>query len=121
MVSINSNGSMLDGAIRERLLEDPPFRINISLYGSCDETYKTMCGQSAFDRVVDNIRALKNAGIDIRVNLSITPYNRQDIGRIYRICKELGVHVKASSYMYPSIRTGSDFGCGNRLSEVDAA
>ena len=48
MVSINSNGSMLSGEIRERLLENPPTRMNISLYGGCRETYRNMCGQDAF-------------------------------------------------------------------------
>lgn len=122
LISINSNGSMLSGEIRRKLIENPPFRINISLYGGCNDTYRSMCGQSAFDQVVENIRALKEAGIDIRLNVSITPYNRQDMARIYAISQELGVHVKAASYMYPSIRVnGQQYGCGNRLSPEDAA
>ena len=122
LISINSNGSMLSGEIRRKLIENPPFRMNISLYGGCNETYKGMCGLPAFDTVVENIRAIKDAGIDIRINLSITPHNRQDIEKIYRVCEELQLHVKASSYMYPSIRVnGEQYGCGNRLSPQDAA
>ena len=122
MISINTNGSMLKGEIRRRLIENPPFRINVSLYGGCTETYKNMCGQAAFDEVVENIRAIKEAGIDIRLNVSITPYNQQDIEKIYAISQELGVHVKASSYMYPSIRVnGGKYGYGDRLSPVEAA
>lgn len=119
MVSINSNGSMLSGEILEKLLADPPFRINISLYGGCQETYRNMCGQDAFDRVLENIRALKAAGVDVRLNLSVTPYNRKDLDRIYAIAKELEVHVKASAYMYPPIRTHGD--CGHRLTAKEAA
>ena len=121
MISINSNGSMIEGAVRERLLENPPFRINISLYGGCPETYRSMCGQDAFSRVYDNIRALKEAGVDVRLNLSITQYNKQDLEKIYGICRELNVHIKAASYMYPSIRTGAEFGCGNRQGPEEAA
>lgn len=122
MISINSNGSMLDGEIRRRLIENPPFRMNISLYGGCRETYRGMCGQDAFERVVENIRVLKEAGIDVNLNLSITPYNRQDLARIYEIACELDVNVKATSYMYPPIRVnGQQFGCGNRLDAEEAA
>lgn len=122
LISINTNGSLLEGEIRRQLLENPPFRVNISLYGGCDETYRNMCSQDAFGRVVENIRALKEAGVDVRLNLSITPYNRGDLEKIDRIARELGVHVKASSYMYPPIRiNGEQFGCGNRLSAPDAA
>ena len=122
LISINTNGSMLSGEILQKLIENPPFRINVSLYGGCDETYRTMCGQPAFDTVVSNIRAVKAAGIDIRINLSITPYNQQDLEKIHAIAEELEIHVKAASYMYPSIRVnGEQYGCGNRLSPVDAA
>jgi radical SAM protein with 4Fe4S-binding SPASM domain len=121
LVSINSNGSMLKGEVLRKLLENPPHRINITLYGGCSDTYKNMCGLNAFDTVVENIRALKQAGVDVRLNLSITPYNCQDIEKIYAISQELNVHVKASSYMYPAIRVHSDYGCNDRLSPEDAA
>lgn len=122
IVSINSNGSMLDGKILERLIEDPPFRINISLYGGCNETYETMCGLPVYDKVLKNIITLKENGIDVRLNLSITPYNCQDIEKIYEFAKEYHIQVKASSYMYPPIRLGKELdGCGNRLSADESA
>ena len=122
MISINSNGSMLSGEIRQKLIEDPPFRINISLYGGSNETYRAMCGRNACDQVVENIAALKAAGIDVRLNVSITPYNRQDLAAICQKAEELGVHVKLSSYMYPSIRVnGGKYGYGDRLSPAEAA
>ena len=122
LISINSNGSMLSGPILEKLLEDPPFRINISLYGGSNETYCGMCGQPAFDRVVENIAALKAGGVDVRLNVSITPYNREDLEAICKKAEELGVHVKLASYMYPSIRVnGGKYGYGDRLDPEAAA
>ena len=122
LISINSNGSMLFGPILEKLLEDPPFRINISLYGGSNETYCGMCGQPAFDRVVENIAALKAGGVDVRLNVSITPYNREDLEAICKKAEELGVHVKLASYMYPSIRVnGGKYGYGDRLDPEAAA
>ena len=121
LISINTNGSMLKGAILEQLLQDPPTRINISLYGGCNETYKNMCGLNAFDIVTENIRALKQAGVDVRINLSITPYNKQDIEKIYEFARSLNINVKASSYMYPAIRVNGEIGHNNRLSAEEAA
>lgn len=122
LVSINSNGSMLSGEIRRKLIEDPPFRINVSLYGGSEETYRRMCGPGAFDDVIENIRAVKAAGIDVRLNVSLTQYNRDDLPKIYELSKELGVHMKATGYMYPSIRVnGEKYGCGNRMTAVEAA
>ncbi len=122
LLSINSNGSMLKGEILERFLENPPFRFNISLYGGSNETYRNMCGQPAYDQVKENIRTLRKAGIDVSLNLSITPYNRQDLEKIYADAADLDVNVKASSYMYPSVRVnGEQYGCGDRLSVEESA
>ena len=122
LVSINSNGSMLSGEVLERFLENPPLRFNISLYGGCNETYRNMCGQPVYDQVKENIRTLRKAGVDVSLNLSITPYNKDDLPQIYADATELDVNVKASSYMYPSVRVnGGQYGCGNRLSCAESA
>lgn len=122
LISINSNGSMLRGEILEKFLQDPPLRFNISLYGGSNETYRNMCGIPAYDTVKENIRALKNAGVDVSLNLSITSFNCNDLEQIYKDATELDVNVRASSYMYPPIRiNGEQYGCGNRMSAKDAA
>ena len=122
LISINSNGSMLKGTILERFLEAPPLRFNISLYGGSNDTYRNMCGLPVYDQVKENIRKLRQAGVDVSLNLSITPYNKDDLKRIYEDAVELDVNVKASSYMYPSVRVnGEQYGCGNRLSCAESA
>ena len=65
LICINSNGSLIRGEVLRQFLEDPPFRFNISLYGGSNETYHSMCGQPAYDRVKENIRALRKAGVDV--------------------------------------------------------
>ena len=122
LISINSNGSMLSGEILERFIQDPPARFNISLYGGSNETYRNMCGLPAYDRVKENIRALRKAGICVSLNVSITPYNCHDLRRIYADAEELDVNVRASNYMYPPIRiNGEQYGCGNRMTAEEAA
>lgn len=119
MISINSNGSLLRGETLQRLLETPPMRLNISLYGGCRETYQRMCGQDVFETVTENIQTLKKAGVDVRLNLSLTPDNIQDMEQIYAISQRLNVHVKASSYMYPPVRSKNS--ATARLTAEDAA
>ena len=122
LISINSNGSMLKGEILERFLKTPPFRFNISLYGGSNETYEKMCSRAVYDEVKENIRKLRSKGVEVSLNLSITPYNKDDLERIYKDAVELDVNVKASSYMYPPVRiNGEVYGCGNRLTASEAA
>ena len=122
LMSVNSNGSMLKGEILEKFLQDPPHRFNISLYGGSNATYEKMCGRPVYDQVKANIRALRSAGVDVSLNLSITPYNKEDLAQIYADAVELNVNVRASSYMYPPVRiNGEQFGSGKRLSAAEAA
>lgn len=122
MISVNSNGSMLQGEILEKFLKEPPTRFNISLYGGSNAAYEKMCGRPVYDQVKANIRALRSAGVDVSLNLSITPYNMDELERIYADALELDVNVRATGYMFPSIRSnGKKFGCGNRLSPEESA
>ena len=122
LVSVNSNGSMLKGKILEHFLEKPPTRFNISLYGGNNDTYRNMCGLPVYDQVKESIRVLKEAGVDVGLNLTITQYNKEDLAQIYADAEELNVSVRATSYLYPSVRVNGDqYGCGDRLSWEESA
>ena len=45
LITINSNGTLIDEATVAWLKECPPVRINISLYGCDDATYLSLCGE----------------------------------------------------------------------------
>lgn len=121
MISINSNGYLLQGELLRLLQNDPPYRINISLYGTSNETYERLCGIPAYDTILQNIHALRDSGIDVKLNMSLTDYNRSDMEAVYRQAKALGVHTQAAAYMFPPVRVTGRFGCGDRMSPEDAA
>ena len=107
MVSLNSNGYMLSGDILDYFKKDPPQRINVTLYGASNETYSRLCGaRNAYDRVVKNLKALKDSGISVKLNCSITQRNCGDIEGMYKTAELLGLPIKASAYMYPQRRPG---------------
>ena len=122
VISLNTNGYLLSGKIRELFRKYPPSRINVSLYGSHNDTYEKFTGVRGFDTVIENIRAMREMGIEVCLNCSITPDNRDDAENIYKVARELGLHIKATSYMYPQMRLKGVAGENdNRLSPSDAA
>lgn len=104
LVSVNTNGYLIDDGIFRLFEKEPPLRLNITLYGTSEEAYYRLCGVRGFERVVGNIRRLREAGIQVRLNGSLTPYNCDDIPGMYRIAEELGVTLKATAYMFPPVR-----------------
>ena len=123
LVSINSNGTLITEEVVSWLKEVPPTRVNITLYGASDATYERLCGNpQGFTQAVRGIRLLKAAGIVVKINCSVTPYNADDLEGIYAFAKQEGLLVQASSYMFPPLRRDNDMvGINDRLSAEDAA
>lgn len=119
LVSINTNATLLNEDKIRLFTEYPPQKINVTLYGSSPETYGKLCGNaSAYQKVTDSVQKLKEAGINFKLNYSITPDNVNDIPKITVFAKELDVPIKAASYMFSPVRT-----CGEtfRLTPEEAA
>lgn len=114
LVTMNSNGVPLEDKLLEFLKKDPPSRIDISLYGTSNETYQQLCGVPAYERVLRNIQSLREAGIDVKVNMSVTPANLQDMTSVYEAAKQMGVHTQSASYVFPPVRLHSDL-CGRNF------
>ena len=110
MVSINTNASLYNEELRQLFRKYPPVRINATLYGGSEETYRDLCGNPSFERVVANLKAMKEDGLQVRLNVTLTPYNIHDVGKINEISRELGLQAKASTYMYPPVRVDGTVG-----------
>ena len=122
LVSVNSNGSLIDRDWLDFFRHEPPFRFNITLYGASDAPYQRLCGRPMFARVTENIRALRELGVGVKLNVSMTPYNVADMAEIYRIAQELGTPMQLATYMFPPIRRDEALvGSNDRFTACQAA
>lgn len=123
MISINTNGSLLNDEMLDYFKHNPPYKFNVSLYGASEETYERLTGNaSGFRKTVHALRTLKEFGISTKINLSITQYNRSDVEGIFAIADDIGLHVQATSYMFPPMRRSHDLiGCGDRFTSDESA
>ena len=110
VVSINSNASLYNDTLSELFRKYPPSRINVTLYGASEETYSGLCGNPSFEKVILNLKRMKADGLQVRLNVSLTPYNYHDMERIDAISRELNLQTKASAYMYPPARVDGSIG-----------
>ena len=104
MVSVNTNGSLLRGDIARLFEKSPPVRLNLSLYADSPEGYLKQCGVPAYDTVIENIRRMRECGVDIKLNISFTQNNADRISQMEALTRELGLHCQVSFYMYPPVR-----------------
>lgn len=107
LISINTNGSLLK-KYAKLFDELPPVRINVSLYGADNSTYKKLCRNEAFYEVMSSIKQMKELGISIRFNTIFTPENISDYQKILNISRNMGIPIKPTTYTYPSVRLGNE-------------
>ena len=123
LISINTNGALIDEQAISRFRKRPPQRINITLYGASDETYKRLCGVSGvFTKVDTAIQGLVDAGITVKLNCSLTPENAEDIDWIVDYAKERNTVLSVATYMFPPVRRDPNrIGVNERFSPEESS
>lgn len=103
-LTINTNGSLIREEVLECFRIYPPGRVNISLYGSSEDTYERLCGNRARAKVTASIRALKKLGISVRTTMTLTPQNCRDMEAVCAFGRQENTLVEVGTYMFPQIR-----------------
>ena len=121
VISINTNGSLIDDEAIEKLKKYPPKRLNLTLYGASDEAYEALCGvKGVFGKIDQTIKKLKEAGIIVKLNSSMTPANVQDMEAIISYAKENELILEMATYMFPPIRRDEEMvGENHRFTSED--
>lgn len=109
MISINTNATLIDEEIVRWLSEDAPMKVNVTLYGGGNDTYKRLCGHpTGFDAATRAVDLMKEAGIFVNINSSFTRYNVEDMEAIVAFGKSRGLQVNAATYMFPPVRSARE-------------
>lgn len=107
IISINSNGSLLNEQVLKRLIKRPPLAIEISVYGHDEATYQSFIKRkNQFDLVIKHIKELKNANINVVCKCVLTNSNLEFFDKIQQSCESLGVKFYADYLTFPQINGG---------------
>lgn len=109
VLTINTNGTLIDEAWADFFAARPCRRLNITIYGDSDEAYDRLChNPHGHTQLMRALQLLKERDIPYRLNYTITPDNVGQIEYVCGIAKECGVALEAASYLFPPIRREND-------------
>ncbi len=109
LVSVNTNGMLIDDSKVKFFADNPPQKLNITLYGASSDTYRELCGNgNAYKKVIDAITRLHEAGVKIKLNCTVTQYNCHDTEKIHEFAKKLKIPIQTVTYMFPPVRAGGE-------------
>lgn len=105
LITIFTNGILINEKIADFLKEFPPFVIEITLYGRTRETYEALTRMpGSFDRCMRGIRLLLDRGLPLKLKTVGTKINRHEVLAMKEFAEqELGVEFKFDSLINPRI------------------
>ena len=102
MISFNTNGTLIDEKQVERLAKYSLAKINLTLYGGSDETYKKVTElHDGFRRVCEAIDLLQAAGQNVYLNGVLVPDNRIDLPKMLDYAASKGLELHETAYIMP--------------------
>ncbi len=102
VLTLNTNGTLLDEQWADFFARHKPRRVNITLYGADDAAYETLCRcPGGFEKALAAVRLLRARGVDVKLNGSGTPENVGEMDRLYAIARQLDVPMHMDAYMMP--------------------
>ena len=105
ILTINTNGTLIDEEWAAFFEANRPRRINITLYGADEKAYTELCHfPGGFEKTLRGIRLLREHGVDVKISGSLTKANQEDVRRLIAIGDALQVPVRIDTYMMPAVR-----------------
>lgn len=103
LVTINTNGTLLDEQWADFFAQNPPRSIHVTLYGADAQTYGSLCGRpDCFEKTIHAMKLLKERNVSVRVNINAVKTNAASLQEMLEICKELDTLATVDTYMLPS-------------------
>ena len=123
ILTVNTNGTLIDEAWADFFAEHKPRRINITLYGTDEKTYESLCHyRGGFEKVIRAVKLLRQRNVDVKLAGSMAKANAEDFLKMSAIAKELGVPMHIEPYMMPACRErNKPFDQQSRLLPEEAA
>lgn len=103
VVRIKSNGHAIKPHVAERIRSEiDPFLIEVSLHGARAQTHDRQTRVAgSFDRLLNNIGAMRAAALRVKVNSVLTRWNEDEIEDMIDLCEALDVTLQVDTDVKP--------------------
>ena len=105
LITLFTNGTLINEKIADYLLEFPPLAIEITLYGRTKETYETLTQiPGSYERCLRGIKLLRERGLPLKLKTVATSINKHEVLAMRQFAEEeLGVEFKFDGQINPRL------------------
>jgi radical SAM protein with 4Fe4S-binding SPASM domain len=105
IVSLFTNGTLINEQVADTLAEWRPFSIEISIYGRTKETFERITQiPGSYDRCMRGIRLLRERNLPLTLKTMVLTVNQREIGEMKRfVLQDLGLEFKYDAMINPRV------------------
>lgn len=91
-MNITYNGTAIDEITAQRIAEfGPSFRFFLISVEGPEEVHDSICGEGSFERAVEGLKALRNAGVNSGFTVTLNALNIKHIKDLFPLALQLGL------------------------------
>jgi radical SAM protein with 4Fe4S-binding SPASM domain len=96
LITLFTNGTLIDSRIADYLAEFPPFKVEITLYGMTPETYERVTGvPGSFKRCLRGIELLKEHGVPLALKTMVMTINKHELYQMKDYAEQMELGFRA--------------------------
>jgi radical SAM protein with 4Fe4S-binding SPASM domain len=119
LITLFTNGILIDERIADHLAVMRPFAIEITLYGATRETYETLTRiPGSYEKCLRGIRLLRERNLPLKLKTVAVTVNKHEIFAMKELAEEMGVEFTFDGMINPRIDCSSS-PLSMRLSPAD--
>jgi radical SAM protein with 4Fe4S-binding SPASM domain len=104
LITLFTNGTMINERIADHLVKYRPFSIEITLYGATRETYDALTQKpGSYDRCMRGIQLLMERNLPLKLKTVPTTINQHEVYAMKHLAESLGVEFKFDPLVNPRI------------------
>jgi len=105
LITLFTNGILINEPIADYLADWPPFAIEITLYGRTKQTYEALTGiPGSYERCLRGIQLLRDRGLPLKLKTVPTTINKHEVVAMKQFAEEeLHLEFKFDSMLNPRI------------------
>ena len=108
LITLFTNGTLITERIADFLAANPPFDIEITLYGRTKATYESLTGiPGSFEKCIRGIHLLLERKLPLKLKTVALTINKHEIRAMKQFAEELGVEFKFDPMINPRIDCSS--------------
>jgi MoaA/NifB/PqqE/SkfB family radical SAM enzyme len=103
VVRIKSNGHALRGELARRVRDEvAPFLVEVSLHGATAAAHDRQTRvPGSFDRLLANLRELRDLGVRVKLNSTLTRWNEGEVEEMFTLADSLGLPLQVDPEVTP--------------------